>query len=402
MRVLVICDAHPFPLTNGQNLRIFHYVRHLKDRHVFDLLSVGAPVVPQELVPLFNDIHVLPPSAPPLTGTLAKIARQLSFSGRQLLYRNENAASVLAEIARRKAHDLFWFSGGGTLNTHFPQPGSIPVLADIVDSLALVQLRQFRRASNFLERIRQGKRLIATYNFERFAFRGADEALFVSEVDAAMFRKICPSVPTSVVHNGVDETYFAPPAVRSQRMRIAFEGNMGFSPNVEAAQMLCRDILPLVRRKIPDVAIVIVGRDPSPAVIALAGDGVEVTGMVDDVRPYLAEAALFACPMQSGAGIKNKILQAWAAGMPVVATTLATGGLRVQNGVNVVLADEPVSFAEALVALLRDPVRAAAIGAAGRRTIIESYTWSIKARELENVMLRAMSHGKLRLAAPAR
>lgn len=401
MRILVICDAHPFPLTNGQNLRIFHYVRDLKDRHVFDLLSVGDPIVPQELVPLFNDIRVIPPSIPPSPNPLQSIARKLSFSGRQLFYHSDSAGAVLADIARRKAHDLFWFSGGGTLNTHLPQPATIPVLADVVDSIVLTQLRQFRRASGLFERIRQGKRLVAAYNFERYAFRDADEAVFVSEVDAAMFHKICPRVPTSVVHNGVDEEYFAPAAPHSRRMRIAFEGNMGFPPNVEAAQTLCRDILPLVRSKIPDVEIAIIGRDPTPEVVALAGNGVEVTGLVDDVRPHLAGCAVFACPMQSGAGIKNKILQAWSMGLPVVATTLATGGLRVRNDINALLADEPASFADALVALLRDPARADAIGAAGRRTVVESYTWSIKAKDLEDVMLRASAAGKTRLAVPA-
>lgn len=401
MRVLVICDAHPFPLTNGQNLRIFHYVRHLKDRHVFDLLSVGDPAVPQELIPLFNDIRVIPPSTPPSPSPLQSIARKLSLSGRQLFYHSDSAATVLAEIARRKVHDLFWFSGGGTLNTHLPQPAVVPVLADVVDSLVLTQLRQLQRASGPFDHIRQAKRLFAAYNFERYAFRGADEAVFVAEGDAAMFHRICPGVPVSVVHNGVDEEYFVPPAARSARMRIAFEGNMGFSPNVEAAQTLCRQILPLIRSKIPDVEIAIIGRDPAPAVVALAAaDGVEVTGLVEDVRPHLAECAVFACPMQSGAGIKNKILQAWSMGMPVVATTLAIGGLRVQQDVNAVLADEPLSFARALVALLRDRARADAIGAAGRRTVIEGYTWSIKARELEQVMLRVSSAGKSRLAVP--
>src|ERR1700681_2155470 len=103
MRILVICDAHPFPLTNGQNLRIFHYVRHLKDRHVFDLLSVGDPIVPQELVPLFDNIRVILPSIPPSPNPLQSIARKLSFSGRQLFYHSDSAATVLAEIARGKA-----------------------------------------------------------------------------------------------------------------------------------------------------------------------------------------------------------------------------------------------------------------------------------------------------------
>jgi glycosyltransferase involved in cell wall biosynthesis len=127
----------------------------------------------------------------------------------------------------------------------------------------------------------------------------------------------------------------------------------------------------------------LVGTDPTPEVRALACDAIEVTGYVDDVRPHLDRARVFVCPLRKGAGIKNKILQAWAMGKAVVATPQSVGGLEVQEGVNVLVRPFNRGFVEAIVALLNDPARAAALGEAGRRTVLDHYTWDLKAAELD-------------------
>ncbi|MGA8033892.1 MAG: glycosyltransferase family 4 protein, partial [Casimicrobiaceae bacterium] len=107
---------------------------------------------------------------------------------------------------------------------------------------------------------------------------------------------------------------------------------------------------------------------------------------VEDVRPYLARARVFVCPMRSGAGIKNKILQAWSMGKAIVSTTAGVGSLKTEEGRNILIRDTPEEFAAAVVDLLRDPARAARLGEAGRRTIEAHYTWAAKTGELETLM----------------
>lgn len=382
MRILVACDIAPYPLTNGQNLRIFHYVRELRARHAFDLVYLGVGAPAPELTPLFGSIDVLPPFDTPAQDSM--LAR-LNLSGNQLVIPHPSLARRLTELARSGRYDLIWFSGGGTMNPHLADSFGVPVLADVVDSMTLIQLREFRRARRWVDRLRQGKRLIATYLFERKVFRDANLAMFVADTDATLFGRICPTTPTRVVQNGVDEQMFRPQGPRSRDAVIAFEGNMGFGPNIDAAQWLCHNVAPLLWRVRPELRVLIIGKDPDERVRRLAGAQVEVTGTVDDVRPSLRRAAVFVCPMQSGAGIKNKILQAWAMGMPTVATPLATGGLEARPGENILVEEDAEGFAKAVIRLLGDPELADRIGDAARATIVDGYSWTAKANEIEQV-----------------
>ena len=164
---------------------------------------------------------------------------------------------------------------------------------------------------------------------------------------------------------------------------------MHHAPNVEGIIHFCHKILPEIRSALPDIKLKIVGREPTPEVRALASDHVEVTGWVDDVRPYVREAALFISPLIGGAGIKNKVLQAWSMEKAVLCTSISSGGLRTEPGRNIVIADSPAKFAEACIELLQDPDRRRELGRAGRATVLEHYTWQAKARELEELLRKA-------------
>jgi glycosyltransferase involved in cell wall biosynthesis len=151
---------------------------------------------------------------------------------------------------------------------------------------------------------------------------------------------------------------------------------MSFGPNIAAARWFATDVLPRLRSRCPDAHFTIVGRDPDPSVLALASaPGVTVTGRVDDVRPYLARAAVVVAPLVSGSGIKNKVLEALAMGRPVVATPLAVEGLVATAGEDLVVASGADGVADAVADLLADEPRADAIAAAGRRLVERRYSW---------------------------
>ncbi len=393
MRVLVICDRYPFPLHNGQNLRIFHYVRQLRARHQFDLLCYGDGDVPPEAAELFDQIVSYPRPVDNDESLRGRLAR--TFVAKRIIPASEPFRQELQRRLSGGRYDLLWMSGWDTV-VNIPLPCPVPFLADIVDEGVLENWREVRIRTGFSPRVQAARRLLQHWLVERHYFRRADSCLVVADRDAEMFRRVCPGTPTVAIPNGVDEQLFQPLGTPEDEATLVFEGSMEFEPNVDAANYLVREILPLVHRQIPGARVVLVGRDPSPEVKNLQGKHVDVTGFVDDVRPYLDRATVFVCPMRKGAGIKNKVLQAWSMGKAVVATPTAAGGLAVRDEENIVIRDTPAALAAAIVELLRDPARRALIGAAARETILSAYTWVRCAEQLEKLMSDMISARKQR------
>jgi glycosyltransferase involved in cell wall biosynthesis len=155
-------------------------------------------------------------------------------------------------------------------------------------------------------------------------------------------------------------------------------------------QHFCANVLPLVRAKEPDVTLSVVGRAPTPAVQRLGEiAGVEVTGRVDDVRDHVARAAVYVVPIRIGGGTRLKIFEAMAMGKAVVSTTIGAEGLPVTDGRDVVIADAPARFADAVVMLLRDRARREAIEYAARELVVTHYDWAAVAAQLEEALVHA-------------
>lgn len=214
----------------------------------------------------------------------------------------------------------------------------------------------------------------------------------VSEGDRDALRAVAPSLDPAVIPNGVDAETFSPgdPAEREAGM-VVFSGAMDYPPNEAAAEFLARSVMPAVRERVPSARLWLVGRNPSPAVAALASGAVTVTGAVDEMQPWLRRAAVYACPMVSGTGIKNKLLEALACAAPVVCTPLACRGLTAVPGEHLAVAEDAVSLAGAISDLLGDEGAAARLGAAGRRYVLEHHTWDETARRFEALYEAAIS-----------
>jgi glycosyltransferase involved in cell wall biosynthesis len=216
---------------------------------------------------------------------------------------------------------------------------------------------------------------------ERHALRHFDTVVVVSDAD----RRRLPGRAHRVLvcPNGVD---VGPASLPSDEPTVAFVALMGWKPNADAALYLGLEIWPLVRRQMPDARLLLVGRDPGPEVVALAGPDITVTGRVEQVRPYLDRARVAVAPLRSGGGSRLKILEALAAGLPVVATTIGAEGLEDLIGSGIVVADDPDHFAALMIGLLSDPSRAAEVGATGRAAVTERYSWSATLAPLAQVL----------------
>ena len=165
---------------------------------------------------------------------------------------------------------------------------------------------------------------------------------------------------------------------------------MGFPPNEQAAVHLVNNIMPRVWARASQVTLSLVGRGAGPAVQALAGDRVEVTGEVADVREHVRRAQVFVCPLISGAGIKNKLLQAWAMGLPTVATPVSVGGLGASDGAELLIRESPQAFASAVLELLADEPARLRLAAAARAAAVERFAWPAMAGRLESLLRAAV------------
>ncbi|MGZ6793232.1 MAG: glycosyltransferase family 4 protein, partial [Mycobacteriales bacterium] len=194
-----------------------------------------------------------------------------------------------------------------------------------------------------------------------------------TEEDAALLGAQVPSARVAVVPNGVEAGPEPQPPAPGRV--LGFLGAYDAESNVDAAERLVREVLP----RVPDGRVLLVGRDPSPRVRALEGPRVQVTGAVPDVAAALSRASVFVAPISRGHGVRNKVLEAMAAGLPVVGTALALQGIGPSYGV--VLADTPSELAAAAVRLAADP----AAGPANRRRVLERHTWQRSAQVLEEL-----------------
>jgi glycosyltransferase involved in cell wall biosynthesis len=229
--------------------------------------------------------------------------------------------------------------------------------------------------------------------FERGACNISDHVLAVSENDKQALARLAPGAAArmSVLPNGVDTEYWLPTADYAHQDPLAgdalvFDGTMDFRPNVDAAVWFAGEIWPLIRSERPHAHFYIVGRNPSPQVLALANrPGITVTGVVDDPRPWVAGASAYVVPLRMGGGTRLKVLQAMAMERAIVSTPVGAEGIELENGRHMVLANSPGEIARATLDLLSDPSRRETLGRAARELVAERYAWRVLLPRLDSI-----------------
>lgn len=198
----------------------------------------------------------------------------------------------------------------------------------------------------------------------------------VSEAEAEIYRSFCPNDRTHAVTNGVDLEYFQPTGKEGRPDRCVFVGALDYRPNIEGIVWFCQEVWPQVLANRPEATLAIVGRNPDQAVRRLATiPGVEMIGAVPDVRPYLAEATLAVVPLQIARGVQNKVLEAMAMGIPVIASSGAAEGLEVNNGEEIVIASSPKEWETAICRLHADAPSRHRLAQNGRQFVEAHHHW---------------------------
>lgn len=237
-------------------------------------------------------------------------------------------------------------------------------------------LKEMKAAKSFFLRTSLALKWTKWLNAEVRLCRRFDRVIALTPQDARALRRYDPRLPIEVIPAGVDLNYYQPQATAEEPYQIAYLGNFRHTPNVDAVVYLAKEIFPLVKREIPEARLCLIGSCQSLVVENLAKEeGVEITGWVEDTRPWLARASLLALPIRLGVGLRLKTLEAWAMEKAIVATPLACAGVGARHDENVLLAEDPATFAAAIIRLLRDPQLRRRLGQAGRRTVSATYSW---------------------------
>jgi glycosyltransferase involved in cell wall biosynthesis len=279
----------------------------------------------------------------------------------------------------------------------FGTEGRPGMVWDSVDCISLLFHLAAAHSKRALTRWVARFELPRTKRFERSLLEKFDRVLVTSDVDKQELHLLAngrPIAPIHVLPNGVDGGFFRsdeqPPR---EALTIIMTGKMSYHANVTMAVHFIEDILPLIRTRIPQVKVWIVGQNPTREVVRLARDpAVTVTGTVPDLRPFLARAALAVTPIAYGVGIQNKVLEAMACATPVVATPQALRGIGARPGLEVMAAEAPELFADQVIGLLTDPQRRRSLGEAGRQYVSSHHQWPTIAGQLEGIYDESRSH----------
>ncbi len=405
MRILFLCPYPPYPPHSGGMLRMYHLLRGLARRHtVYCLTFASDPAAVAALAPLRDVCGVVTVPGAPARSLLQRTWTTLTAPQPDMALRNASSryAATLQRLLVSQPFDVVQAESiemahyGLALLQQRSARGQPWLVLDQFNAeyvlqrrAALTDLRQITALRRTLRPLLAGLyslvqwQKLATY--ERHLLQAYDHVLAVSTEDRQALHHLAKTASISIIPNGVDTHYFDRSALTVTPMpHLVFTGTMDFRPNIDAVTWFVQQVLPLVRVSHPEVRLVVVGRNPAPAIRALHdGVMVDVTGAVADVRPFIAQAAVYVVPMRIGGGIRLKLLEALAMQTPVVSTSMGAEGLIGTRPL--LLADSPSDFAAAVLRLLDDPALRQQLGTDGRRFVQQYYDWEVIVPRLEAV-----------------
>ena len=384
MKILWVKPGKLLPLDTGGKLRTYNILRQLDSGHELTYLSYYGGARDEQYerdivdhLPGTLSMHTAAPDTTPVERYLDYLRRLPSrapyavskFTARQV-------RETVSDWIRQQKFDVAvcdFLSSALNFPDHLATPSAL--FQHNVETVLWKRKAEFevKTVDRLVSKIEYAKMV----RFEPAQVRRFHHVIAVSEADRqAMSGMVDPS-HISVVPTGVDlSKYEYDPQVEPNCPLVVYTGSMDWEANIDGVEFFCREIWPVVLRKVPNARFRIVGRDPHPRVKKLASDSVEVTGTVPSIVPHLREAAVFVVPLRIGGGTRIKIYEGMATGKATVATSVGAEGLDVQHGRDILLEDDPKAFAEAIVTLLKDPGMRRRYEAAAAATA-RKYDWSV-------------------------
>ena len=401
MKLLFLTQVLPYPLDAGPKVRAYYVLRYLATRHDVTLLSfVRATDTPAALAHLRTfcaDVRTVPMARSRLKD-VGFLLKSLALR-RPFIIERDRVAAMDAEIDRlaqatppfAAVHaDQLWMAPYA-LRLQAARAGRRPLaVMDQHNAVFMIPQRLASAERNPVKRVllQLEARRLAT--FEVRTCRAFDRVTWVTQEDFMAVQAHAPqgTIPNAGVlpicgdPEGTAVIERAPGA-----RRVTFLGGLHYPPNAQGVLWFAREMFPQILAAAPDAVLTVIGKQPPPELheLGIPARNLDVTGYVNDPTPYLMETGAFIVPLLAGGGMRVKIIDGWTWGLPIVSTRVGAEGVDAVHGENMLLADASHDFARAVIDLLCDPARNAAIAAGGRRTVLERYNWKTVYRSWDQI-----------------
>lgn len=384
MKIFVLLPRFPFPLEKGDKLRAYNQMKYLSKNHEIHLCALSdISIESNHIKPIESfckSVHIVKLNRIPIFFNLL----WAFFSGKPL-----QVGYFFNRKAKRKIHKLISAIQPDHIYcqlvrvAEYVRDIDISKTLDYQDVFSKGVERRMQTSPFYLKPVLklEYKRLLK-YEYEVFSW--FNHKTIISKPD----RDFIPHPEKDkieIVINGVDTEFFKPIPI-DKEYDLVFIGNMGYPPNVNAAEYLVKEILPIVRQTKPDIKLVLAGAKPHPAVLSLKSKNVHVTGWVEDIRECYAKAKIFIAPMQIGTGLQNKLLEAMAMKIPSITSPLANFALEAKNGEEILVGNSPREYADYIIQLLDNTDLMDTIANNGYSFVHSNYNWDAATKKLENLI----------------
>jgi hypothetical protein len=393
VKILYVCHRFPFPPRRGGKIRPFNMIKHLSADHEVTVASLARSEAEAKegegIAPYCREYYSATVSAPvQWARMIATLPTPITASASY--FHSGALAARIHRLLRERKFDLI-FVHCSSVAHYVADVLDVPKILDFgdMDSQKWLEYARYKPFPVSLGYRWEGIKLRAE---EKRLARRFDFCTATTRAEWETLQSYGIDTPSDWFPNGVDSDYFAPSGEPYDPDTICFVGRMDYYPNQQCMFDFCARTLPALRARRPALKLFIVGADPSPAVRGLGElAGVTVTGSVPDVRPYLRRSALMVAPLNIARGTQNKILEAMAAGVPVVTSPVAAGGVDALEWEHLLVASAPGDCAQAILHVIEDPTERRRLAAAGRARVLSHHAWDKSMQRLDRILERALS-----------
>lgn len=385
MRLFVLLSRFPYPLEKGDKLRAFHQLRILSKHHEVLLCALHENELEKswvdEVKQYCTELRTIR-----ISRLTQFVNLGLSFLGKEpfqvAYFYQSDAQKQISDCIDQWKPDAIYCQLLRTAK-YVEKHSGIPKIIDFQDAFSKGIERRLETDPWYWMPILSSE-LRRLNRYEQEVFRQFDHCTIISEQD----RDQLPFVQRNeviIVRNGVELEDFKPSS-EAKTVDVLFAGNMGYPPNVEGAIFLENEVMPLVRKQVPEAKLMLAGARPDQKVKDMASDLTKVTGWVDDIRDCYAKAKVFVAPMMIGTGLQNKLLEAMAMELPCVTSELANNALKAQAGTEILIAETAQEYANHILELLSNTEKSAAVAAAGHQLVTEHFSWEGATKPLLDIL----------------